>query len=199
MDEVKVGLARSVAADQGLTQVEFRVMSVLDWDVRDAYDVVYCRFLLQHLARPVDLLRTMWAAVRPGGALVVEDADFEGSFCEPPNPAFDFWVTAYQRALANSGGDPLSGRKLSARFREAGIPAPELSVVQRVDVEGEAKGLPHSTIETTAEVIVDTGVATAVEVEQALAGLQALAKDDVTLVGSPRNFQAWSRRRGEGR
>jgi SAM-dependent methyltransferase len=198
LDEVKLGLARAAAVDHGLAQVEFRALSVYDWAERDAYDVVYCRFLLQHLARPVDLLRTMWAAVRPGGAVVVEDADFEGSFCEPPNRAFDFWVTAYQQALTNSGGDPLSGRRLLARFREAGLPDPELSVVQRVYVEGEAKGLPHSTIATTAEAIVGTGVATAAEVDEALAGLLALAEDDVTVVGSPRNFQAWSRRRTQG-
>ena len=44
----------------------------------------------------------MWAAVRPGGVVVVEDADFEGSFCYPPNAAFDFWVTAYQQALRSA-------------------------------------------------------------------------------------------------
>ena len=43
-----------------------------------AYDLVYSRFLLQHLSRPVELLPRMWAAVRAGGVIAVEDADFDG-------------------------------------------------------------------------------------------------------------------------
>lgn len=193
MDEVKVALAQQRAADEGLANVEFVVESVYDWD-RTGFDLAYCRFVLQHLTRPVDLLRTMAHAVRPGGVVAAEDADFEGSFCYPPNPAFDFWVTAYQRALAAAGGDPQSGRKLHARFVQAGLAAPELTVVHNVTVTGEAKTMPYRTIETTAETILSEGVAGQAELDEALAGLAALAVDDTTLVASPRNVQAWSRR-----
>jgi 2-polyprenyl-3-methyl-5-hydroxy-6-metoxy-1,4-benzoquinol methylase len=75
MDEVKLSLARATAAERGLTNVEFRAGNVNDWDEPAGFDLVYCRFLLQHLSRPVDLLRRMWAAVTSGGAIVVEDAD----------------------------------------------------------------------------------------------------------------------------
>jgi SAM-dependent methyltransferase len=197
MDDVKVDLARERAAVEGVTNVEFRVLSVYDWSEPATYDLVYCRNVIQHLARPVDVLRQMWAALRPGGLLIVEDADFEGaSFCYPPSPAFDFWVTAYQEALRRSGGDPTSGRKLHSRFVEAGIPAPTLGVVQRVDATGEAKTMPHWTVSTTAEAIVREGIATAGEVEEALAGLLALAADAGTVIGSPRICQAWSRKAG---
>jgi ubiquinone/menaquinone biosynthesis C-methylase UbiE len=194
MDDVKVDLARQDAVAHGLDNVEFRVLSIYDWAEPDTYDLVYCRNVLQHLSRPVDVLRTMWASVRAGGVVVVEDADFEGSFCDPPNPAFDFWVDAYQQALRASGGDPLLGRKLHRLFTTAGIPAPQLSVVQRADVTGEAKTLPYSTVATTAETIVGEGIATSAEVDAALAGLLELAGDEGSVCGSPRIFQAWSRR-----
>ena len=84
-------------------------MNIYEWAEPDTYDLVYCRFVLQHLSRPVDVLRNMWAAVRVGGVIVVEDADFEGAFCDPPNDGFAFWVEAYQRVLRAHGGDPLSG------------------------------------------------------------------------------------------
>jgi ubiquinone/menaquinone biosynthesis C-methylase UbiE len=194
MDPVKVDLARQRAIDKGLDNVQFRALSVYDWTEPDTYDLVYCRNVLQHLAEPVEVLRAMWAALRSGGAVVAEDADFEGSFCDPPNPAFDFWVQAYQRVLRASGGDPLMGRKLHRAFVAAGIPTPEVTVVQRADRTGEPKTLPYSTIATTAEAIVREGVATPTELDQALAGLLALARDDESLCGSPRIFQAWSRR-----
>lgn len=194
MDEVKLDLARESALAQGVSNVEFRVANVYDWTETDAYDLVYCRNLLQHLSRPVDVVRAMWAAVRPGGAIVVEDADFEGSFCDPPHAGFAFWVEAYQRVLERHGGDPLSGRKLHRYFAEAGVPTPELSVVQRVDRTGEAKGLPHSTIEATADAIAREGIATADEVRTALAALLEFAEDPGYVCGSPRLFQAWTRR-----
>jgi hypothetical protein len=126
--------------------------------------------------------------------IAVEDADFEGSFCDPPDDGFAFWVEAYQRVLERHGGDPLTGRKLHRYFPEAGIPEPVLTVVQRVDRTGEAKTLPHSTIEATADAIVGEGVATAEQLRAALESLTAFCADPQTLCGSPRVFQAWARR-----
>jgi ubiquinone/menaquinone biosynthesis C-methylase UbiE len=195
MDEVKLDLARHAGAARGLSDVEFRAMDVYAWAEPDTYDLVYCRNLLQHLSRPVDVLRTMWAAVRDGGAIVVEDADFGGSFCDPPNPGFAFWVEAYQRVLERHGGDPLTGRKLYRYFSAAGIPAPALTIVQRADVAGEAKTIPHSTVEATADAIIAEGIASGEQVRVALAGLLDFAADTDSVCGSPRIFQAWSRRR----
>jgi SAM-dependent methyltransferase len=194
MDDVKLALAREAAAERGIQGVEFRAMNVYDWAEPRAYDMVYCRFLLQHLSRPVDVLRTMWDGVRAGGVIVVEDADFEGSFCDPPNAGFAFWVDAYQQVLRRHGGDPLSGRKLHRRFLAAGIPRPDLSVSQLTSVDGESKLLPHSTIAATADAIVDEGIATRAEVDSALADLLDFAADPGSVCGSPRTVQAWSRR-----
>ena len=72
MDEVKLALAGKTAAGRGIANIEFRVANVNDWDERDAYDFVYCRFLLQHLSLAAALLARMWSAVRPGGAIAVE-------------------------------------------------------------------------------------------------------------------------------
>jgi ubiquinone/menaquinone biosynthesis C-methylase UbiE len=194
MDEVKLGLAGAAAAAQGLTNVEFRAGNVYEWSEPDSYDFVYCRNVLQHLSRPVDVLREMWAAVKVGGVIVVEDADFDGGFCDPPNDGFGFWVEAYQRVLERHGGDPLSGRKLHRRFTEAGIPDPDVTVGQRIERTGEAKSLPRSTVEATADAIVAEGVATAPQVSAALASLAEAESDPHTLFGLPRNFQAWTRR-----
>jgi ubiquinone/menaquinone biosynthesis C-methylase UbiE len=57
MDEVKLGLARKAAVEREVSNVEFVAGNVNNWDEPDAYDVVYLRFLLQHLSEPVDLLR----------------------------------------------------------------------------------------------------------------------------------------------
>ena len=108
----------------------------------------------------------MWQAVTVGGAIVVEDADFEGSFCDPPNPGFAFWVDAYKRVLERHGGDPQLGRKLHRLFPAAGIPEPAITLAQRTDSTGENKTLPYSTVSATAEAIVHEGIATAEELKR---------------------------------
>jgi predicted O-methyltransferase YrrM len=41
----------------------------------------------------------MWEAVRPGGVIAVEDADFDGLFCDPPNDGFDFYRRMVPRVV----------------------------------------------------------------------------------------------------
>jgi len=126
--------------------------------------------------------------------LVAEDGDFLAEFCEPPHPGFDFWAYAYQETLRRHGGDPLSGRLLHSRFREVGIPDPQLEVVQHVYLRGEGKLMPYLTIERTAPRIIASGVATKAQVGEALTQLAALATDTTTAVSSPRVFQCWARK-----
>lgn len=193
-DEVTLDLGRAAAAEQGLTNVEFRVANVNDWQERDRYDFVFCRLLLQHLSRPVDLLRRMWAAVKVGGSLVVEDADFYGLLCEPPNEGFDFYAQIYPRVLARHGGDAALGRKLYRFFLEVGIPDPQLKLVQRADATGEAKGLSLSTLEAIANAIVAEEMASEDDVRSAIASLTDFTNDARTVIGGPRTFQVWARR-----
>ena len=193
IDEVKLALARQVAAERGLGNVEFTALDIRDWDEPGGYDAVYTRFLLQHLSQPDRVLRRMWAAVAEGGVLIVEDADFDGWCCEPPNEGFELFLDAYQRVLARRGGDHATGRKLYRLFLAAGIPHPEIKLVQAVH-QGEAKMLAWSTLDATAEAIISEGIATPDQVTAALASLRRFTDDPDTLICGPRVFQLWSRR-----
>jgi ubiquinone/menaquinone biosynthesis C-methylase UbiE len=193
MDEVKLALARQAAAARELGNVEFRALDVRDWDEPGAYDVVYTRFVLQHLSQPVELLRRMWSAVAEGGVLIVEDADFDGWCCDPPNEGFALFTDTYQEVLQRRGGDHAIGRKLHRYFLASGIPDPHMILVQPVH-QGEAKTLAWSTLAATADAILAEGLATADELAGALSSLRAFTDDPHTLICGPRVFQLWSRR-----
>jgi ubiquinone/menaquinone biosynthesis C-methylase UbiE len=195
VDEVKLGLARGSAAARGLANVEFRQADATNWQESDAHDLVYSRYLLQHLSRPVDLLRRMLTAVRPGGVLAVEDADFDGIFCDPPNEGFAWFGRTYARLLQHHGGDAAIGRKLFRLFLEAEIPDPEVRPRAGVTSSGgERKALMLGTLEATADAAVAAGLATPDEVESARASLAAFTDDPRTLIGNPPTFQVWARR-----
>lgn len=195
MDEDMVAFARLAIPAQGVSNVEFRAADVSRWDEPDSYDLVYSRFLLQHLGDPVDVLRRMWRAVRPGGIIAVEDADFDGLFCDPQNDGFDFYRSMYPRACAASGGDATVGRKLRRYFAEAGIPLPESRLVQSFDTYGDTKTLAVATLEASADAIAAASLATREEVATAIADLRAFAGTPGTLIGDPRTFQIWASRR----
>jgi ubiquinone/menaquinone biosynthesis C-methylase UbiE len=189
-----LALARAAALERGLANVEFVAANVNDWDEREAYDFVYCRFLLQHLSQPAGLLGRMWSAVRPGGAIAVEDTDFDGFFCDPHNEEFEFQKQTYPRVLEHNGGDARMGRKLYRYFLQTGIPDPGLHLVQSVDAAGEAKTLALLTLQASAEAIVSAALAGADEVTAAIEDLAAFTAAPDTIVSGPRILQVWARR-----
>jgi ubiquinone/menaquinone biosynthesis C-methylase UbiE len=195
MDEDKLALARQAAAESELGNVEFRALDASHWDEPDSCDAVYTRFLLHHVDKPVDLLRRMWSAVRDGGVLIVEDADFDGWCCDPPNAGFDLFLDAYRRLLQRRGGDHAIGRKLYRYFLAAGIGEPQVTLVQPVH-HGEARTLALSTLEATADAILQEGVATRDQLTAALAVLRRFTDDPRNLICGPRVFQLWCRRDG---
>ena len=194
MDEVKLDLAREEVARRQLDNVEFRAIDVNDWDEPASYDVVYSRFLLQHLTARTELVARMWAAVRPGGVLIVEDADFDGWACHPPNAGFDFFVRTYCEVLRRRGGDPTTGRQLFDYFVRCGIPTPEVRVVDTVDHAGDTKAMAWSTLDATQEAIVGAAVASAEDVGTALTDLRRFTDDPTTLISGPRVYQLWVER-----
>lgn len=95
--------------------------------------------------------------------------------------------------LARRGGDHATGRKLYRSFLAAGIPHPEITLVQPVH-QGEAKMLAWSTLDAAADAIVSEGIATPDQVTAALTSLRQFTDDPGTLICGPRVFQLWSRR-----
>jgi SAM-dependent methyltransferase len=84
------------------------------------FDGIFVCHLLEHLREPVDALRTLVAAVRPGGSVTVVEGDHGSCYFHPTT---DEAVQAWQcliRAQAELGGDSLIGRRLHAVVTEAG-------------------------------------------------------------------------------
>jgi len=117
-----------------------------------------------------------------------------GGAGHPPNEGFDFFLRTYSQVLQRRGGDHAVGRKLYALFLAAGIPDPQVTLVQPLRLEGEEKTLPWSTLEASTEAIVSEHLASNDEVTAALASLQHFTEDPQTLICGPRIFQLWSRR-----
>ena len=107
--------------------VEVRVHDVTGAPPEGLFDLVHARLVLVHVRERANALRHMIAALKPGGWLVIEDADpaLQPLSCiDPYGPAQDLANrirSGFRALLAKRGADLSFGRKLPRMFREAGM------------------------------------------------------------------------------
>jgi SAM-dependent methyltransferase len=135
-----VGVEQSVdqiAAAATSPRVTYRQGDAHAIDFPDAsFDLVYARYLLEHVTNPDVVLSEMRRVVRPGGRVAVCENDISLLRLDPPCPAFDRAWDLFLRYQATLGGDALVGRRLYRLFRGAGLTQIELSVQPEVHWHG---------------------------------------------------------------
>ena len=197
LDATQLDLARKEAEEGSFTNVDYRVADVMtppSGDDRGAYDVIYVRFLLTHLPDPEAALVNITAQLAPGGALVIEDIDFRGHFCDPDVPSFWRMVDWYTRAVQARGCDPNIGPRLPGMLRRAGLTDVDLHVIQPAGYSTDLKSLQALTLERIADAVLGAGIADLAEFEATVDELSAAARDDDVLLSLPRIVQTWGRR-----
>jgi ubiquinone/menaquinone biosynthesis C-methylase UbiE len=104
--------------------LDFRAGDAVNLPLEDpewaTFDVAHTRFLLEHVPDPLEVVRSMVRAVRPGGRIVIEDDDHDllRLWPEPPG-VMPIW-NAYMRSYDRAGNDPIVGRRLVELLHRAG-------------------------------------------------------------------------------
>lgn len=188
----RVGDAGSVLAtdidDQWTKEAASQNVEVRAHDVArdpppgEPFDLVHARLVLVHVPERQRAFRNMISALKPGGWLVVEDADpaLQPLSCidvyGPGQELANRIRVGFRTLLSSRGADLSFGRKLPRMFREAGL----------VDVAAEAYfpiALPQcaplelATIAMIRNDLVNGGIATEDEIEQHLETVRAGALD----------------------
>lgn len=157
-----------------------------------AFDLVHCRALLMHLSDPMLALTRMAAAVRPGGWLVIEDADYTSVAAadrtHPVAAAFDR-IAASMRATKDV--DSTIGGRLPALLDALGLESrgDEMLEARRCGGDQSAGRFAYS-MEAFRAMFVGSGVVTHDDLELVLS---ALADPKFQFVDS-RNVASWGRR-----
>ncbi|MGW5654586.1 methyltransferase [Streptomyces humi] len=161
----------------------------------EGFDLVHARLVLVHVPDRERALRTMIKALRPGGRLLVEDADpaRQPLTCPyeygPEQQLANRLRQGFRKLLAERGADLSYGRKLPRLLREAGLR----------DVEADAHfpvaspactALEAATVRQIRDRLVTAGLATDADIDRHLANVEAGTMD---LATAPM-ISAWGRK-----
>jgi ubiquinone/menaquinone biosynthesis C-methylase UbiE len=147
------------------------------------FDLAYARYVLEHVADPLQVLREMRRVTRAGGRVAACENDVSLFRVDPPCPVFEKVFAAFQQLQATLGGDSLVGRRLYRLFREAGFSHVELSVQPEIHWYGSPGFAPWirniiEIVEGAREGLVKAGLSDGNEISAAVAELVAVSERD---------------------
>jgi ubiquinone/menaquinone biosynthesis C-methylase UbiE len=85
----------------------FKCFDIVSDNIDQQYGFLYARFVLIHMTDPVNIIKKLYSAVKPGGTLLIQDYDFGGLKMDVKHEK----ISGYMRKLmfdvfAKSGKDP---------------------------------------------------------------------------------------------
>ncbi|MGH9062602.1 MAG: methyltransferase domain-containing protein [Acidimicrobiales bacterium] len=159
------------------------------------FDLVHARLVLVHVPRRDDALRRMVAVLRPGGWLLLEDADpaLQPLICPdehgPEQELANRLRHGFRALLAQRGAELAYGRTLPRLLREAGLAGVQADAFFPMASQA-CSVLERATVEQVRDRLVSEGIATDEEIERHLRSVTAGRLD---LATSPM-ISAWGRK-----
>lgn len=179
--------------------VEIRELDVTTpGDVAAEFDLVYSRLVLCHLPEPDTHLETLVRFVRPGGWILVQDADFayletpaSGQFTLPPsNQRFSVRIIkALNGLMAMTGADKTVAQRHPRRLWELGLEDVRAESVNRLE-RGRPGGTYEAATSRVAPYLVQYG---GVSEKDAQRRLRELADPAIGFSSAPM-MSAWGRK-----
>lgn len=161
---------------------------------KGTYDLVHAKILLMHLAEREQVLKQFAEALKPGGYLLVEEADIRSiQTCSPPEPLLTRAASALSTFFYFSGADPGYGLKLMPAVKKTGLLKNigtdcQLTAIQAGTPEMATISLSLAKL---APVIVQAGLMGKKEVERAFELLEQ--PSDITIY-TPITVSVWGQR-----
>jgi len=198
LNEDNLVVATKLAHDAGLKTAQFRIANIYDPGlVLESIDVSYSRWLMVHLNRPVDAMRAIYAALKPGGVMVCEEADVSAVYTEPASAAYAELRDICMQGARQRGVDYSGGRRVHLWAKEAGFEIVHVDAYHPHYITGEHKGFWNWTLRAVGLGMVKEGSLTVARLEELVAGMNDADACPDTLVAHCRMHQLIAKKPGK--
>jgi ubiquinone/menaquinone biosynthesis C-methylase UbiE len=161
-----IAVARQRAQKAQLSNVEFIAADLDKLALDQPVDALIGRLVLMYFPKPAVALRHLLSFVKPGGIVAFQELDMESVVAQPM--CDEFWLAGQRlnQTFARAGIDLRTGLKLPSIFQDAGLPAPQMLQLARVEhgPESQAYAWIEQLTRTLLPLMQQTGVATADDV-----------------------------------
>jgi len=195
VNEEQVAACQALAREAGLARASFRVGSVYEPGIEpNTLDISYNRWLMVHLARPVEAMRAIRAALKPGGVMVCEEADVSAVYAQPPSAAYDEMREIGLKAGLARGVNYSGGRWAHTWAKEAGFELLHADAYHPHYLEGPHKGFWNWTLRNACRRLVEEGTLTAARWTELVDGMTQADNSPDTVVAHCRMHQLIARK-----
>ena len=193
-DASQLAQAADTCGTAGLTNISFVEADACATGLpRRSFDLVYCRFLLSHLADRSACLREMYEVLKPGGLIVVEDGDVASATSVPPS-VLDAFALLFTLLGRKRGLDSSAANNLCQMVRAAGFFKAQIEMHQPAVSSGEGRFLLKWSVEEAGPALIDAGLITPDQLQSILTKMQVATEDPGVLILPPRMSIVWARK-----
>jgi SAM-dependent methyltransferase len=195
VNEEQIATAQALTREAVVDHVEFRAGSVYEPGLEPAsVDMTYARWLMVHLQRPVDAMRAIYTALKPGGVMVCEEADVSAVYTEPASAAYEEMRAIALAAGRDRGVDYAGGRWAHTWALEAGFELVHVDAYHPHYLMGDHKGFWNWTLRNAAIGLVTEGSLSMTRLDELVAGMTKADQSPTTVVAHCRMHQVIARR-----
>ncbi len=151
----------------------------------EEFDLVYCRYVLEHLSDPAKALEEMRRVLKVGGRVHLQENNILATEFFPDCLNFQLVWQQFAELQEALGGDALIGKKLFALLKSAGFDGVELSIQPEVHWQGSASFEPWisnliGNLEGGRARLIEYALATSSEIDEAISDLRSLLRDPMS-------------------
>lgn len=165
--------------------IQYLQKNIYEIDFENEFDFVYTRFLLSHLKEPLEAIKKMKDAAKPGGKIIAEDIQMSRQFSYPDNDAFNRYSKLYLEAVKRKDGNADLGSLFPALFTDAGLKIVAMDIIQPVCVSEEGKRIAYETLDKIKSSLIEEKIETIETINKILKELKEFAEDDNSLISIP--------------
>lgn len=97
-----------------------------------SFDIVYCRYILEHVSDPFSVLREAFRVLKHGGKLFIQENNILIHTLYPDCPSYSQILSKYTELQSQVGGDAEIGKKLFSLLKHAGFHSINLTIEPEV-------------------------------------------------------------------